>query len=269
MVSKSLCLLLLLISNLAWSQVKDSIVSNKKDLSYVLEDQKWRIQIPIWIPGFRGSFAYGGLSLLPEDGDQDVEDRISDSSLKIEFYLIGNLRFQHKKFFVGADGFNATLGSSLVFTNLENIEFLGTIDGMVLRGVAGYKVFESIKPQRLFKWSIFAYAGVRYYKLHIFTNRIGVIDIKPTWAEPLVGVEIPVVLKRWRLLAKADYGGFGIDNHNSWSVSSDASYSFSKLFALGLGWSVLDFNYDQQFEFKYLNLGIQLTGPYMKLQFSF
>ncbi|MEA3478027.1 MAG: hypothetical protein U9R60_07600 [Bacteroidota bacterium] len=31
-------------------------------------DRPWSIEIPLWIPGFRGDFAYGDIDLEGEDG---------------------------------------------------------------------------------------------------------------------------------------------------------------------------------------------------------
>ncbi len=84
-----------------------------------------------------------------------------------------------------------------------------------------------------------------------------------------IGLEIPLQFKRWFLAAQMDVGGFSINNHWSWNLTLDANYRFSKLFALGAGWSVLDFNYNQLYEYKYVNLGIQLSGPILEIEFNF
>ena len=36
--------------------------------SFLNRDKNWELAIPIWIPGFRGNYAYGDVSLEGEDG---------------------------------------------------------------------------------------------------------------------------------------------------------------------------------------------------------
>ena len=50
--------------------------SNKLDFLDQIDQRKWRVKVPIWVPGFRGTFAYGGVSQLPEGGDYSVIDRL-------------------------------------------------------------------------------------------------------------------------------------------------------------------------------------------------
>ncbi len=119
------------------------------------------------------------------------------------------------------------------------------------------------------KAQIYPYAGFRYIDLRIYSENSNILDLDPKWIEPVVGVKVPVNYKRWFFSTKLDLGGFGINNHWSGFASLDATYRFSKLFALGAGWSFLSFNYDQDFQLKYLNLEIQLSGPVLGVEFHF
>ena len=49
---------------------QDSIPESgsKKKQSFLTETRHWNIEIPVWIPGFRGEFAYGDVELEGEDG---------------------------------------------------------------------------------------------------------------------------------------------------------------------------------------------------------
>ena len=266
---KYLVLLFFLCALSGWSQVNDSIEKSKDNLSYLLEDQKWHISVPVWVPGFRGSFAYGGISLYPEDGELDLIDRITDSNLNIEFYLIGALEFKYRRLFVEIDGFKATLGSNLVFYDQEFLELNGTIEGAILRGVVGFSLYQRKELDKLFKLEVLLYGGVRYYDLHIYTENRNILNIKPRWAEPIFGLKVPISYRRWHFSAKGDVGGVASSATQSWFVHGDVGYRFSRLFSLGLGWSILDFTHDRDFDFKNLDLAIRLTGPTMNIRFSF
>ena len=40
----------------------------KQSKSYLIPGRPWTFEIPLWIPGFGGSFAYGDVSIEGEDG---------------------------------------------------------------------------------------------------------------------------------------------------------------------------------------------------------
>jgi len=242
--------------------------SNKLDFLDQIDQRNWRVKVPIWVPGFRGSFAYAGITNFPGEGDFSVIDRLN-GELGVEFYAIGDIQFKTKKWLFGIDGFHTTLANELKFENIDKVEFLAGIDGTILRSFAGYEVFKKQNKETYFKAQIYTYAGIRYIDLNIYSQNSSILDIKPTWIEPIIGLEIPLQFKRWFLAAQMDVGGFSINNHWSWNVTLDANYRFSKLFALGAGWSVLDFNYNQLYEYKYVDLAIQLSGPILELEFNF
>lgn len=78
---------LTLLSYNAFSQ--DSI--SKKELkktykNYLLQNRPWTIEVPLWLPGFSGSFAYGDVSVEGEDG-QDIENPIGLPGFKSSLRL--------------------------------------------------------------------------------------------------------------------------------------------------------------------------------------
>lgn len=249
---------------------QDSIGTKSSRLDFLdeIDQRKWRVKVPIWVPGFRGSFAYGGISQLPEEGDKNVIDRLQ-GELGVAFYFIGDIDFRPKKWLFGVDGFHTTLVSNLEFQNIDKIEFQVGIDGTILRGLVGYRAYEKWNKDTHFRAQIYPYLGIRYIDLDIYSEEPDILDIRPSWFEPIIGVEIPIQYKRWFFTAQIDVGGLSINNHWSWNGSINATYRFSRLFALGAGWSFLNFNYDQDFLYKYLNLEIQLAGPVLGLEFHF
>lgn len=249
---------------------QDTIVKDASKLDFLkdLDQRKWRVKVPLWVPGFTGNFAYVGISNLPEEYDKNIIGRMN-GEIGVSFYLIGDIRFRPKKWLFEVDGFHTTLASDLKFENTDKVEFNATIEGTIIRGFAGYNVYESINPDNYFSLKLYPYVGLRYIDLHIYSENINILDVQPSWFEPIVGINIPINVKRWLFDAKIDVGGFGIDDHWSWHASGEAGYRFSKLFSMGLGWSILDFNYSDEYDGEYLDLGIRLAGPVLSLEFQF
>lgn len=269
--SKKGCFFYLLVLLYAFGlKAQDSIVGlkPKNDFLLDLDKRNWQVKIPLWIPGFRGNFAYGSITPVPEQYAEGHSDRL-EKEIGVTFYLIGNLRYTPKKWLFEADGFKAVLASNLKFQNIDLVQFNATIEGMVLRGFTGYKVFESSNPEKYFNFKVYPYVGVRYFDAHAFSENRNLLDIEPSWVEPIVGISLPLRIKRWQFKAQFDVGGFGIDKHWSTHGSLSGGYRFSKLFAVGLGWSALDFNYSQEYKGYYLDFDIALSGPVFSLQLTF
>jgi len=249
---------------------QDSIETKSSKLDFLQEihQRKWMVKVPLWVPGFRGSYAYGGITNLPEEDGGNVVERL-EGELGVSFYLIGDIEFRPKKWFFGVDGFAANLASDLKFQNIDKIEFEVDIDATILRGMVGYRVFEKWNKDTHFRAQIYPYLGIRYIDLDIYSENPDFINVRPSWFEPVIGLEIPIQYKRWFFSTQMDVGGFSINNHWSWNANLNATYRFTRLFALGAGWNFLDFNYDQDFEFKNLNFEIQLSGPVIGVEFHF
>ena len=252
----------------SWSQDSLSAHTSKLDNLHRADERKWSLRVPLWIPGFTGTFAYGGITQLPTDNDRNIYERL-EGEIGVTFYLIGDLRFSPGKWLFEIDGFHTTLASGLKLQNIDRIEFPASIDGTIIRAKTGYQVYKKEDKDRYFKLRLYPYAGMRYIDLRIYSQGSDILDVDPSWVEPLAGVEVPISYRRWFFSGKFDVGGFSINNHWSWWINANAAYRFSQLFSLGAGWSFIDFNYDQNFELKKLNLGIQLSGPVLSLQFDF
>lgn len=249
---------------------QDSLVQQPDKLDFLrhIDDQKWRVQLPIWIPGLRGDFAYAAISVLPEEDEKDIIGRL-DGDIGVTFYLIGDVQYAPKKWLVAINGFYTTLASDLKFQNVDKVKFPAAIEGAIVRGIAGYQVFKKKNPATFFNAEIHPFIGLRYVDLKIYSQQSNILDIRPSWFEPLIGVNAAVSHKRWDFLGVADVGGFSIDNHWSQFASIESNYRFSKLFGLGLGWTYLSFNYDQNYGPRKLDLNIALTGPVVNVNFNF
>lgn len=263
-----LALLCVLMVQESWAQDSLRAHPSKLDILHGSDERKWSLRVPLWVPGFTGSFAYGGITHLPTNDNPDIYERL-EGEIGVNFYLIGDLRFSPGNWLFEIDGFHTTLASDLKLQNIDKIEFRASIEGTIVRGITGYQVYKKEDKDRYFKLCIYPYAGMRYIDLKIYSQHSDFLDLRPSWVEPLAGVEVPISYRRWFFSGQFDVGGFSINNHWSYWINANAAYRFSKLFALGAGWAFTDFNYDQDFEFKNLNMGIQLSGPVLSLQFDF
>ena len=276
-----LTLLLFLCGDL-WSQStrqlersKDSTAFRYSYPEHIFEESKWRLSLPVWVPGFRGSFAYGEVEIDPEygieppDSRPGVDRKLRKSELSISFYLLGDVKFQYGRFLIEADGMSATLDKRPRFTDAGIFDFGGTIDATILMAFAGYEVYQSMNRERLTKWSLWAYAGARYYKVHVFADNRSLLDVRPVWTDPLLGLRIPFVLRRWVFTAQGDIGGFGINGRRSYYLSANARYRFSRLFSLSAGWSQIDVEYDSEYKEEPMVIGMQLSGPAVRFSFDF
>ena len=97
-------------------------VERKPARGFLRTDQHWVVEVPIWIPGFRGEFAYGDVSLEGEDGqdllpvnpiEPEPEDppgnifsRLFSSSTYLKFFFMGRAEFSHGKVRANIDAIN-------------------------------------------------------------------------------------------------------------------------------------------------------------------
>ena len=266
---KRIFLLTLLLLSPFYAEVfaQDSLSVKDAKLEFLrdIDQRNWRIKLPLWVPGFRGSFAYASLSTLPEDRFEFVSKL--EGELGVTFYFVGDLRFQPKDWLFSIDGFHTTLANSLKFENIDKVSFEGAIDGTILRGLAGYRIFEKPLNENYFSASVFPYVGLRYIDLDIYSTKSDILRIRPDWFEVLVGIDIPLRYKRWDFKAQIEVGGFGINNHWSSFYALNTGYRFSPLFSMGAGWTYLSFNYDQGEGLGNLDLDIQLSGPMISIEF--
>ena len=157
----------LLLCGGAWAQNIDD-VRTKKDSSafrytypeHIFKASKWSVSIPIWVPGFRGSFAYGDVEIDPGYGNEPPDSgtgiggRPPKSDLSVSFYLIGKVKFQHERWLIEAEGMSATLDNDLTFVDSGLFDFGGTIDATILKGMIGYEFYRKENAGKLVNWSL-------------------------------------------------------------------------------------------------------------------
>ncbi|MCB1008803.1 MAG: outer membrane beta-barrel protein [Acidobacteria bacterium] len=114
------------------------------------------------------------------------------------------------------------------------------VDLTILEADLGWEVNESF---RLF-------GGARYVDL---TNKVELRAGDQTfrskggesWVDPVVGFRWSTPPgRRWSFWLRGDVGGFGVGSDLSWNAVAAAAYSFNDRISLGLGYRILDIDYE-------------------------
>ena len=116
-----LLILFLILTQTVFAQDSISVKKTKKKQSYLYDTRHWKIEIPIWIPGYRGEFSYGDVSLEGEDGVDpspenpiekpgvgDVFKRLFKTKGGIHFFLVTGVTYSNKSFYSHLELFSGT-----------------------------------------------------------------------------------------------------------------------------------------------------------------
>jgi len=213
---------------------QDTTTTSIKDdeETYLKNGWNWAIEIPIWIPGFRGDFAYGDVSLEGEDGEEigipgnpieppppgeppdeggGILSRLFNSSKFLKFFYMGKISYFNDKFLGQFDIFTGTLGSSIDF-KLNNKEVAEASYASILtRLLLGYSFYELENKSQTNRLKIYGYAGMRVHYFEIFSNlnlTTRSLEINKFWGEAILGIQTTFVMKDWLFWLQADVGSF-------------------------------------------------------------
>lgn len=247
--------------------------NSKEEKYYTNNDRHWLVEIPLWVPGFRGQLSYGDFDLSSSGNQGDKEfDRVN-SETGLEFYMVGRIAAQYNKLWVQGDVFSGQVGSVFSYTSqIGNIEkeFVNIkISGTIPRLVFGYSVWEK-SIEDYFSVEVIPYAGFRYTSFHLQSDvfdSTNVIDVRPNWFDPLIGMYVPISYKRFRVEVQADFGTKG--NNHSWGISNRYRYRISKLVDVQLGWNLIRLYHDGNVRDETLESRIRLFGPKAGVGFRF
>jgi len=288
-----LLLILITFINIVCVSAQDTTTIKKNnENSFLNRDQNWAIEIPIWIPGFRGNFAYGDVSLEGEDGvdpgtpghpiepplGQPPDDggnilsRLFSSSKYLKFFFMGQVVFVKDKFTAQFDAFGGSVGSSVEF-KLNNKEVAKVNYATALaRLFLGYSLYELENSSQTSRLTIYGYAGMRVHYVELISdlNRTtNKLDINFFWGEAIVGIENRVALNDWLFILQGDIGGFYSGKNYSYMIQALCHYRLSNLLSIKLGWTDWDVNYKGEVKEEKLSLNVHLSGPSVGLAFHF
>ncbi len=257
----------------------------KKKQSFLTETRHWAIEIPVWIPGFRGEFAYGDVALEGEDGNDLTPEnpiekpsfghgfkRLFKTGLDLNYFFVTRVSYTNKKFYSEFDLFSGTVGTSLKFRYNNKELVSANVHSDLSRLYAGYQLYEHSLFKNKAKYNLHGYGGIRVqnFKLTSDLDRISrTLKIDPLWVEPVVGVRNELVFNYWKFVVQTDMGSFGIDDKFSYMLNLNLFYRISNLLSFKMGWNAWYVNYNDRFKDESLKLKVYLAGPTSALVFNF
>jgi len=239
----------------------------------VYDNRHWTLGLPIWIPGYRGEFAVGDITIGGETtGGSGFFERFFDNDLSINYFFMGSASYRWRRWRFYAEVFGGKFTDDVTFKLTSGTVVSASVRPSVPRAKAEYRVSEyNLGAPGQWTVQIWGFAGLRYYDIAV-EALVGssALQAKKAWVDPTVGLWIPAYLSRkWGFELEADIGGFDIGSRLSWQVQGLAAYRFSDLISLNLGFTYLDVDYrgtvgNDTFVFK-----SSVLGPRTTLTFDF
>lgn len=254
-------------------------------------DNDWSIELPIWIPGFRGDFAYGDVNIEGEDGGNpsdptpehpiepgeglggNIFSRFFNKDNFLKFFYMSKFSYTPKKFLFQLDGFGGSAGTAIKF-NYNNKEIISTSYNIFIgHFYVGYSVFQKLDLSEEQKTDIYLYTGLRYMTSTIKANLERTelkFEVNPEKLEILLGINANFIFTNWKFNIKGDIGGFtSKSNVFSYKIQILAYYYLGKSTSIRFGWTDMDLKHDNLFKNERLLIHTHLSGPNLGIAFDF
>lgn len=278
-------LFLILISLTSFSQDTKSEKKPKLYHNFLENERKWNWEIPIWIPGFRGEFAYGDVSLEGEDVTTPVPEhpiepphpwdnfkRLFHSDFFLNFVFMSRVSYTGNKFYAQIDGFSGSVGRSTTFrTNNEEL-VKAKFSTNLYRFYGGYEIVDKWSESGKVNYKLYPYVGIRLNDVNVITDvfeKESIIKLKPFWVEPILGIKNDLNLKRWQFVLNGDMGFFGPNKRLSYMINCTSDFRISNLVSVKAGWTQWYVKLDKNYLGEPLKLKMNLSGPATAVTFHF
>lgn len=261
----------------------DTKIKSKK--SYLTDTGHWTIEIPIWVPGFRGEFAFGDVKIEGEDGTDplpehpieppefgDVFKRLFKSNFSLNYFFLSSVSYTNKRFYSELDMFSGAVGEELVFRYNNQSLVSAKAHSDLLRLSAGYQLYRHSLFSDKARYLLYGYGGMRLHNFKVESNldNTGIsLKIDPLWIEPILGLRNEINFDYWQLIIQADMGSFGVNDNFSYQLNFYAYYRISNLLSIKAGWNSWLSKYQDRFKNDDLELKVHLAGPVTALVFNF
>ena len=180
-------------------------------------------------------------------GDVSIEDALKSKSLGP--FTIGSLS-------LGPISLNSDIDLDLQMLYLE-------------AGV-GYALLDADPSDA---WAVDIYGGVRYteFDIEISFNEVNrKVSQRIDWTEPFVGLMLRRdIAPDWRMIAKADVGGFVGESDSAWSTHLLFSYNWREQTRVVLGYKALHQDYTQGNGATRVTWDVTIHGPVVGIDFRF
>ncbi len=258
----------------------------KQKTSFLVPGKPWTAELPIWVPGFAGTFAYGDVEIEGEDGvnpENPIEpppgfdfgkiiSRLFQDDWYLKFFFLTKITYEKNKLLVQFDAISGSVGGSVKFKLNDSEIVQANFQTINFRLFAGYKLFEAISDNGKFKYELFGYLGTRVHFHRIYSdlnNAINNLDISPRWVEPLMGIQNQFTFKRWLIVLQGDYGGFLVNSKYSDQISFFTYYRTGKVSSIKVGWNHLQLNHSGTFQKEDYKIKATFSGPSVGITFHF
>jgi hypothetical protein len=267
----------------------------KQQKSFLLPGRPWTVEVPVWIPGFAGTFAYGDVELEGEDGSDpedpgdpgdgggpgtppigniigDVFSRLFQSDFYLKFFYIGKIGYQKNWFISEIDAVGGAIGTTVLFKPTNRDVFQLNFRVINTRFIIGYKVLQADSKKKNFRYNLFAYTGVRTNFMWVYSDLnqiINKLDLNVTSVQPVFGIYNQFQWKRWQIILKGDYGGMFTSEKYSFNYTTLVYYRTGRLTSLKFGWNHLFMRQDGTFRNEPYHIQVRLAGPTTSVVFHF
>jgi hypothetical protein len=120
--------------------------------------------------------------------------------------------------------------------------------------------------------NMFVYTGFRHMSLNVKATALVFDEVqwKPGIWEGLVGLSYtPRLSPHWRLLTKADYGGFGADDHETMTATASIEWHPASHLAVNMGYGLFKLEVDGTVRNRAIHLDQTLHGPILGIGITF
>ena len=233
-------------------------------------NRPWTLGLPLWIPGFTGKFAVGGIEVEGEPEDDNIFDQIFSSEYGLDFYFVGLVNYRLERWRFHADVFGGSIGKSAKFIVNDKSVLGAKIEMIMPRIYASYDLLHQSPLGPINHWQV--YMGGRLYFLNLEVT-LGENSEKKegssNWFTFLVGTELSVkIAKRWHLLVSGDIGGLLATKKLTIFAQTTLNYRPWDLFSVNLGLAFMHME-ESGDNSRDVELKANLFGPTLGLAFHF
>ena len=251
------------------------LVAQESSSEGSLETGNWTLTLPLWIPGYRGSFAVGEIDVDGEsDGGPGFFDRLFENKLSLNFFFMGSAKYRHDRWRFYLFVFGGKFTDDVIFKLTDGTVLTASVQPIIPELQVGYDVYKWQWGDSEFQDLIAEpFTGFRYYDVRVTAKGGGDnVDVKTevTWWDPIIGVWLPVNLsRRWLVESSVDVGGFGLGSELSWRVQVGGKFRAGSLVHFKFGYNVLDVDYRDVVAGQDFIYNVRIGGPYAGISFNF
>ncbi|WP_320280581.1 hypothetical protein [Draconibacterium sp. IB214405] len=278
-------IILTLLNGQLYAQGSNETEKSKTKVGFLEEERKWSVELPIWIPGFRGEFAYGEAGIEGEDGTTPIPDhpidnpgfgdvfkRLFRTRFDLNYFLVLGVSYDDERLYGEMDAFTGTLGSSIIFRTINYKLVRASVHADLVHIRLGYNLYERTIQSNKGKYQLYGIAGTRLHNFYIKAGNSDIqeyLAISPLWIEPILGGRNEILYKNWKFILQGDIGSFWINDKFSYQFNLHAYYRASNLVSLKIGWNSWYINYRDIFRKEDLLIKTHLAGPIASVSFHF